>query len=116
MGDTTRQTSNSKYSNGVAGFFLYHKRRRNGQSDSTGSVTQLGQPYIDSAWNNTEYIQDIRATRTADPAELGKARSPDEDVEMIAAGGQDPGPVHALSDDMPQEGIMIRKDVDVRRK
>ena len=117
MGDSTRERShsNSKYSRGVADFFLYNRRRRGGQTGSTGSVTQLGQPYLDSSWNNTEYIQDIRATRTADPTEVRKTRST-EDVEMMAADGQDKATFHALGPDMPQEGIMIRKEVDVDRK
>ena len=114
LGDN-RTTSRSKYSKAAADFFLYN--RKGGQSGSSGSITQLRQPYhTDSSWNGTEYIQDIRATRAVDRIEVGKAGVPD-DLEMSPSGGHGTGMVHALSDDtMPQDGIMIKKEVDVRRK
>ena len=116
MTDASHQTSRTKYSNGKTNFFLYNKRNRAGQSGSTGSVTQLGQPYLDSSWNNTEYIQDIRATRTADPTGYGKIRSTNDDMEMGAIKGDKNGDIRALSRELPQEGIMIKKEVAVQRK
>ena len=116
MTNASRQTSRTKYSKGATNFFLYNKRNRAGQSGSTGSVTQLGQPYLDSSWNNTEYVQDIGATRTADPTEFGKTRSTNDDLEMGAIKGDEIGDTRALSHELPQEGIMIKKEVAVQRK
>ena len=108
-----RSDSSSRYNKAKADFFLYGRRR--GQSGSTGSITQLGQPYhTGSSWDDTGYIQDIRATRAVDRTVTGNAGTPD-DLEMNRVGEPGTGTVHALSDDtMPKDRIMMTKEVDVR--